>query len=103
MRQYTWHSRIELLENGTVKDTRIELVSYGPGGELQHKILNDQGARLPIGFLRAIIESEREKVETYLKGCRVSSSSTRSPARGRFSTSCSGHKSPGPTPAARCR
>jgi hypothetical protein len=69
MRQYTWHSRIELIHAGQVKDTRIDLVSYGPTGELERTVLNDQSARLPIGFLRrAIRENERRQIETYLKG-----------------------------------
>jgi hypothetical protein len=71
MRQYSWSSRTELIEQGAVKDTRIELVNYGPGGQLQRTLVNDQGARLPIGFLRrAIAENERKKMEEYLHGLR---------------------------------
>lgn len=69
MRQYTWHSRTELIMQGSVKDTRIELVNYGPTGQLQRTLLNDQSAPLPFGFLRrAIAENERKEVEAYLKG-----------------------------------
>jgi|AP12_2_1047962.scaffolds.fasta_scaffold13105_2 hypothetical protein len=69
MRQYTWHSRIEIFINGEVKDTRIELVSYLPDGKLQRTVLNDQHANMPIGFLRrAIAENEKQELETYLKG-----------------------------------
>lgn len=69
MRQYSWHSRIELIMEGTVKDTRIEVVNYDPTGQLQRTLLNDHSANLPIGFLRrAIVENERQQVETYLKG-----------------------------------
>ena len=69
MREYTWHSRIELIHAGEVNDTRIDLVRYGPDGKLERTVLNNQGARLPIGFLRrAIREHERQEVETYLKG-----------------------------------
>jgi hypothetical protein len=71
MHQYQWHSRTEILEGGQVKDTRIELVNYGLGGQLQRTTLNDQAARLPIGFLRrAIQENERQKLQTYLVGLR---------------------------------
>jgi hypothetical protein len=71
MHHYQWNSRIEVLENGQVKDTRIELVSYGWGGQLQRTTLNDQAARLPIGFLRrAIQEKERQRLEVYLVGLR---------------------------------
>lgn len=69
MRKYTWHTRIELYMQGQIKDTRIELVSYGPDGKLQRTVLNDQHANMPIGFLRrAIAENERQELETYLKG-----------------------------------
>jgi hypothetical protein len=71
MHHYQWNSRIEVLENGQVKDTRIELVNYGWGGQLQRTTLNDQSARLPIGFLRrAIQEKERQRLEVYLVGLR---------------------------------
>jgi len=69
MRQYTWHSRTEVIMQGSVKDTRIELVNYGPTGQLQRTVLNDKSANMPIGFLmRAIAENERQQVATYLKG-----------------------------------
>lgn len=69
MRQYTWHSRIELFMAGQVKDTRIELVSYGPDGKLQRTVLNDKHANLPFGFLmHAIAENEIQQMKTYLKG-----------------------------------
>ena len=64
MKQYTWNSRGEVLDQGEVKDLRIELVNYGPSGQLQRNILNDQSAPLPFGFLRRKIEErERAKVE----------------------------------------
>lgn len=69
MRQYTWNSRTEVIDQGQVKDTRIELVQYAPDGQLQRSLLNDQSAPLPHGFLRrAIAEDEKKKVEEYLKG-----------------------------------
>jgi hypothetical protein len=71
MKQYTWNSRVEVLDQGVVKDLRIELVNYGPSGQLQRNILNDQSAPLPFGFLRRkIAEHERAKVEEYLVGLR---------------------------------
>jgi hypothetical protein len=71
MHQYTWTSRTEIIEQGQVKDIRIEQVSYTPSGQLQRSLLNDQSAPLPFGFLRrAIAESERQKVEQYLTGLR---------------------------------
>ena len=71
MKQYTWNSRVEVLDQGEVKDLRIELVNFGPSGQLQRNILNDQSAPLPFGFLRRkIAERERAKVEEYLVGLR---------------------------------
>ena len=71
MRQYTWNSRTELLENNEVKDIRLELNNYAPDGALQRSLLNDTGASLPRGFLRrAIAEDQKKKVEEYLTGLR---------------------------------
>ena len=71
MKQYSWNSRVEILDNGTVKDIRIDQVMYGPGGQLQRTTLNDQPAAMPHGFLRRrIAEKEREKMEKYLKKLR---------------------------------
>ncbi len=71
MRQYTWNSRAELIENGQIKDTRLELVNYAPDGTLQRSLLNDTGASLPRGFLRrAIAEDEKKKLEEFLTGLR---------------------------------
>src|SRR5271154_6670522 len=69
LKQYSWSSRTELLDTGIVKDTRIDLVSYGPDGQLQRTVVNNQSAPLPDGFLRKrIAENEREKVEKYIAG-----------------------------------
>jgi hypothetical protein len=71
MRQYTWNSRTEVIENNDVKDTRIELVNYTPDGMLVRSLLNDQGAPLPFGFLRrAIAEDQKKKMEEYLTDLR---------------------------------
>ncbi len=71
MRQYGWTSRTDVIDQGQVKDIRIESVSYGPDGQLQRIIVNDQSAPLPFGFLRRrIAEIERQRVEEYLAGLR---------------------------------
>jgi hypothetical protein len=71
MRHYTWNSRTELTDNGEVKDIRIEMISYGPDGQMQRVLLNDIKSLLPRGFLRrAIAEKERQKMEDYLTGLR---------------------------------
>ncbi len=71
MRQYTWNSRTEVIENNDIKDTLIEMVNYAPDGTLTRSVLNDQQAPLPRGFLRrAIAEDERKKLEEYLTDVR---------------------------------
>jgi hypothetical protein len=71
MRQYSWTSRTEVIDQGQVKDLRIDAVNYGPDGQLQRSTMNDQSAPLPMGFLRRrIAEIERQKVEQYLGGLR---------------------------------
>jgi len=71
MRQYSWTSRTEVIDQGQVKDVRIDAINYGPDGQLQRSVLNDQSAPLPFGFLRRrIAEDERKKVEEYLAGLR---------------------------------
>jgi hypothetical protein len=72
MKQYSWNCRTEILENGTPKDTRIDTVTYGPDGQPQHTLLNDQSNPLPRGFLRRrVAEDERKKTEDYLKSLRT--------------------------------
>jgi hypothetical protein len=71
MKQYSWSCRMEVIEEGQVKDTRIDTVSYGPDGNLQYTLLNDQGSSLPHGFLRRrVAEKERERTEKYMKDVR---------------------------------
>jgi len=72
MKQYSWNCRSEVSENGTPKDTRIDTVTWGPDGQPQHTLLNDQSNPLPRGFFRRrVVEKERADMETYLKGLRT--------------------------------
>jgi len=72
LKQYSWTCRIELSQNGAVQDTRIDQVSYGPYGNLQQTLLNDQSAQLPMGFLRrAIAENIRQQTEQYITDLRA--------------------------------
>ncbi len=72
MKQYSWNCRMEVLENGTIKDTRIDLVNYGPNGTVQYSLLNDTGAPLPHGFLRKrVAEKERAESEKYMQDIRT--------------------------------
>jgi CheY-like chemotaxis protein len=52
MSQYSWSSRTELIEQGAVKETRIEIVHYGPAGQLQRTPVNDLSTSLAFDFLR---------------------------------------------------
>lgn len=69
MRQYNWNCRTELLQNNKMVDLRIDLVSLGTDGRLQHTLLNDQTAQLPRGFLRhAIAQGQERKAEQAVHG-----------------------------------
>jgi len=71
MRQYTWESRTELIEEGSVKDIRIEAVSYGPDGQLQRSLMKDQGTPPPESLLGGwIAQKRKERLEAYVKGLR---------------------------------
>jgi hypothetical protein len=72
MKQYSWSCRMEFLENDTIKDSRVDIVTYGSDGQLQYTSLSNQEAPLPGGFFRKrIAEREREKTEEYIKGLRA--------------------------------
>jgi len=79
MHHYLWNSRTEIIVKGEVKDIRIEQVSYGPTGQLQRQLLNDQpaagdssGPMLPLGFLikKAIAEQEKQELQQFLTGLK---------------------------------
>jgi hypothetical protein len=71
MRQYSWTSRTEVIDQGQVKDLRLDKVTYGPDGQLQRTVMNDQGSPLSRGFVRRrVAGAERQKVEEYLTGLR---------------------------------
>lgn len=76
MHHFTWNSRTEIIVKGEVKDTRIEQVQYGPFGQLQRNLLNDQPAGnsmppVPFGLLiHAIADQDKQELETFLKGMK---------------------------------
>jgi len=72
MRQYSWNSCTEWIEEGKEKDTHMDMVSYGPDGQLQRTPLYDRSSSgVPSGFLdRAIAERRRKRIEDYLTGLR---------------------------------
>jgi hypothetical protein len=72
LKQYSWNCRTEITENGEVKDTRVDTVTFGPDGQPQHTILSNQANPLPGGFFRKrIAEKERDDMEKYLKSLRT--------------------------------
>jgi hypothetical protein len=71
VRPYSWECRTDVLLDGVSRDLRIEQVNYGPGGQLQRTLINDQGAPLPFGFFAArIAEEARAQVQQALVGLR---------------------------------
>ena len=71
MRQYSWACCTDVLLDGVSKDLRIEQVNYGPGGQLQRTLINDQSAPLPFGcFAARIAEGVRGQVQHGLVGLR---------------------------------
>ena len=46
MRQYTWTSRTDVIDQGQVKDIRIDTVNYSPDGQLQRSRSFSNGTRL---------------------------------------------------------
>lgn len=100
MRQYTWHSRTELIEKGEKKDIRIELVDYSPDGQIRHTLLNDQRAPLPRGFLRRSgAEKERKKMGGYLAGLRWTLNRYTLPTAGKVLDFMNQATTTGPDPA----
>jgi len=97
MQQYSWTSRTEILDQGQVKDIRIDLVNYAPGGQLQRSLMNDQSASLPRGFLRRrIAEHERQRMEQYLAGLRDLLEEYTLPTAGKVQAFVSQAKASGP-------
>jgi hypothetical protein len=97
MRQYSWTSRTEVIDQGQVKDLRLDAVTYGAGGQLQRTVMNDQSAPLPSGFLRRrIAEHEREKAEEYLTGLRGLLEQYTLPTAGKVQDFMSRATAPGP-------
>jgi hypothetical protein len=85
LRNYSWNCRTELLEDGKVKDIRIDVVVPGPKGGWQQSVINDESAPLPQGFIRRhIAQDERERLENYLNGLHALVNQYTLPAAGRI-------------------
>lgn len=69
--KYSWITRTEVLKSKEILNIMIEKNQYDQQGQLIHKVLNEQGAKMPKAFLiREIAESEKENMEKFLYGLR---------------------------------
>ncbi len=70
MQQYTWDQRTEVLEDGTVKDTRVEMVNW-VNGQYQKSLVSDQGPSLPrFGLRKRIAEAKQKEMKDYVGGLK---------------------------------
>ena len=70
MQQYTWDQRTELLEDGTVKDTRVEMVNW-VNGAYQKSLVSNQGPSLPrFGIRKRIAEAKQKEMQEYMSGLK---------------------------------
>jgi hypothetical protein len=70
MQQYTWDQRTELLEDGVVKDTRVQMVNW-VNGQYQKSLVSDQGPSLPrFGLRKRIAEKKQKEMQEYLSGLK---------------------------------
>jgi hypothetical protein len=70
MQQYTWDQRTEVLEDGVVKDTRVEMVNW-VNGQYQKSLVSDQGPSLPrFGLRKRIAEAKEKEMKEYAAGLK---------------------------------
>jgi hypothetical protein len=71
MQQYTWDQRTEVLEDGVVKDTRVEMVNW-VNGQYQKSLVSDQGPSLPrFGLRKRIAERKEKEMKEYASGLKA--------------------------------
>ena len=71
MQQYTWDQRTELLEGGTVKDTRVDMVNW-VNGAYQRSLVSNDGPSLPrIGIRKRIAEAKQKEMKEYMSGLKA--------------------------------
>ncbi|HTO89162.1 MAG TPA: hypothetical protein VMR54_16695 [Thermoanaerobaculia bacterium] len=71
MQQYTWDQRTELLEDGTVKDTRVQMVNW-VNGAYQKSLVSNEGPSLPrFGIRKRIAEEKQKEMQEYLSGLKA--------------------------------
>ena len=70
MQQYTWDQRTEVLEDGVVKDTKVEMVNW-VNGQYQKSLVSDQGPSLPrFGIRKRIAEEKQKEAKEYAAGLK---------------------------------
>ncbi len=71
MQQYTWDQRTEVLEDGVVKDTRVEMVNW-VNGQYQKSQVSDQGPSLPrFGLRKRNAEEKQKEMKEYAAGLKA--------------------------------
>jgi hypothetical protein len=71
MQQYTWDQRTELLEDGTVKDTKVEMVNW-VNGQYQKSLVSNEGPSLPrFGLRKRIAEAKQKEMQEYMSGLKA--------------------------------
>jgi hypothetical protein len=71
MQQYTWDQRTEMLKDGVVKDTRVDMVNW-VNGQYQKSLVSNEGPSLPrFGLRKRIAEREQKAVQEYLSGLKT--------------------------------
>jgi hypothetical protein len=71
MQQYTWDQRTELLEDGVVKDTRVEMINW-VNGQYQKSLVSNEGPSLPrFGLRKRIAEKKEKEMQEYGAGLKA--------------------------------
>lgn len=71
MQQYTWDQRTEVLEDGVVKDTRVEMVNW-VNGQYQKSQVSDVGPSLPrFGLRKRVAEEKQKEMKEYAAGLKA--------------------------------
>jgi hypothetical protein len=71
MQQYTWDQRTEMLEDGTVKDTRVQMVNW-VNGQYQKSLVSNEGPSLPrFGIRKRIAEAKQKEMQEYMSGLKA--------------------------------
>jgi hypothetical protein len=67
LQKYSWVSTTQVSYNGEVKSTKVEAVSYGPGGQQQKNVISDTAAPKPPGLRGMIAEKKGAEMQSELE------------------------------------